>query len=721
MADYTQLDRPYDAVTNRTPGGTSPVLNEISSLFNTSAAASSATDPSAVGGASADASYTGTQGTATVGGSVETQQVNTGQSLADLWITTFIRSNNFKPGAIGFNIDGITGSAEFNDVLVRGTIFATIGSIGGWTINLTSITGGGVTLDSAGDIIVGTGNDIVELSAVDAAYRLWVGNTSAASAAFSVTKAGVLSAAGATITGAITATSGAIGGWTIGATTLTSTGVTLSSAGNASIAFGVVPPTDSSTGNGIYIDKTGLFGLYGSIRNFSLSAVDGSIVALLGTIGGFNLGSTYLSDAANSMGLSSAVTGGDDVRFWAGNTLANAAIAPFRVTESGVLVATSATITGAITATSGSIGGFSIGAASLTTGSGASTVGLDNTITGGDDVRIYAGSANPVGAPFRVTESGVLVATNATIMGAITATTGAIGGFDIGTDYIRDSLNSMGISSTVTVGDDVRFWAGSTFANRAVAPFNATESGAVAMSNVSITGGSITGAGMVSVVALNLANRGWTQTCTFSVAGPATVSWGSGSFVTADGGTTFAISAGSTGSMSTKTYVYLDANVSLTAYQTTTIPTTAVGASKVLIAIAQNGTGEATYFVLSGQGGQNIDASNIVANSITGNELSGSIVYAGSIQVDVSGNIRSGQTIYNDPSNPGWFLGNSGGASKLSIGNTTNYLTWDGTYLKIRGSFDVGSGGLINNASYLVANLPVAVTIVGFNNPSALG
>ena len=46
MADYTQIDRPYDAVSNRIPGGTSPVLNEINSLFNTSAAASSEVDTS---------------------------------------------------------------------------------------------------------------------------------------------------------------------------------------------------------------------------------------------------------------------------------------------------------------------------------------------------------------------------------------------------------------------------------------------------------------------------------------------------------------------------------------------------------------------------------------------------------------------------------------------------------------------------------------------------
>lgn len=81
-------------------------------------------------------------------------------------------------------------------------------------------------------------------------------------------------------------------------------------------------------------------------------------------------------------------------------------------------------------------------------------------------------------------------------------------------------------------------------------------------------------------------------------------------------------------------------------------------------------------------------------------------------------NVKGGQTDFF--SGIGYFLGLSAGDYKFSIGNTTtNYMTWDGSYLKIRGSFDVGIGGLINNSSYTVANLPVAPTVVGWNVPSA--
>ena len=78
------------------------------------------------------------------------------------------------------------------------------------------------------------------------------------------------------------------------------------------------------------------------------------------------------------------------------------------------------------------------------------------------------------------------------VNGTITATTGSIGGFDIGADYIRDAADSMGMASTVTGGDDVRFWAGDTFANRATADFRVTEAGVLVATSATITGGDLT-------------------------------------------------------------------------------------------------------------------------------------------------------------------------------------------------------------------------------------
>lgn len=92
--------------------------------------------------------------------------------------------------------------------------------ISGWTIGATTLTGGNAILDSAGTLVLGTSNDVAILSASNATYRLWIGNATAGSAAFSVTKAGVMSATNGIFSGTITSTSGTIGGFTIGSTNL---------------------------------------------------------------------------------------------------------------------------------------------------------------------------------------------------------------------------------------------------------------------------------------------------------------------------------------------------------------------------------------------------------------------------------------------------------------------------------------------------------------------
>lgn len=207
-----------------------------------------------------------------------------------------------------------------------------------------------------------------------------------------------------------------------------------------------------------FVNKAGQFSLGAKLfwePETSVLTVSGTIFANAGEIGGFVIGTDYLRDAANSFGLASTVTGADDVRFFAGAAFAARATAPFRVYESGAIVATS-----------GTIGGFNLGTDYLR--DVANTFGLASTVTGADDIRVWAGEtfANRATAPFRVTEGG-----------ALTATSGSIGGFNIGADYIRDVGNMFGLASTVTGGNDVRVWIGATFANRATAPLRFYEDG----------------------------------------------------------------------------------------------------------------------------------------------------------------------------------------------------------------------------------------------------
>ena len=139
--------------------------------------------------------------------------------------------------------------------------------------------------------------------------------------------------------------------------------------------------------------------------------------------------------------------------------------------------------------------------------------------------------------------------------------------------------------------------------------------------NVQIDGNQLI-PGTVPQTTLDVSNWGWTQTCIFTSASATQVNWGSGSFISA-GGITYSISAGNTGTMAAKTYIYLDLNVSATAYQVTTTSSDSVGIGKVLVAVAQNAASSATYNLN--------EASQIVGDNILANTINASKIVSGSI------------------------------------------------------------------------------------------
>lgn len=152
----------------------------------------------------------------------------------------------------------------------------------------------------------------------------------------------------------------------------------------------------------------------------------GRIVSGSGKIGNWNIGTDSLY-VPNKTGISSN-TG--KFAFWAGESNskngASDTNAVFRVGHNGVLIATNATITGNVTATSGAIGSFTLDSTYLQ--SSDKTVGLSATAS---DWAFWAGGANTNNAKFRVNHAGQLWATSATITGNITATSGRIGNCSI--------------------------------------------------------------------------------------------------------------------------------------------------------------------------------------------------------------------------------------------------------------------------------------------------
>src|SRR5210317_1432952 len=128
-------------------------------------------------------------------------------------------------------------------VVMQGTITAEAGgTIGGFTIGSDNLTATNFVLNPSGKrITLGTGNSIF---IVDGDEGIQLGNSTFASAPFSVTTAGVLKAE-----------SGTIGGWTLSSTTLTGGTITLDSSGI--IEAGGLTGISDTTNTGFYVDNSG--------------------------------------------------------------------------------------------------------------------------------------------------------------------------------------------------------------------------------------------------------------------------------------------------------------------------------------------------------------------------------------------------------------------------------------------------------------------------------
>lgn len=159
---------------------------------------------------------------------------------------------------------------------------------------------------------------------------------------------------------------------------------------------------------------------------------------------------------------------------------------------------------------------------------GALTNSGGSTIVSGGNLQSQNYSTN---SGFSMQPNGDAIFNNLTARGRLTVTAGGVvGGFDIGDDYLRDTGNAFGLASTVTVGDDVRFWAGDTFANRATAPFRITEAGVVTATSGTIGAWNITATVLRSGVSDAASNVLLNPTNSLLRLGPTT-----GNYITLDG------------------------------------------------------------------------------------------------------------------------------------------------------------------------------------------
>lgn len=139
----------------------------------------------------------------------------------------------------------------------------------------------------------------------------------------------------------------------------------------------------------------------------------------------------------------------------------------------GNLIAKNANLSGKITATKGSIAGWTIISDKMyTTGSGKYT-GIGKY---GSAYAFWAGATsndNGNSAVFKVSHTGKLTATDVDITGIITATSGKIGRYDITETYLMTNSGS----NASGIGGDQAFWAGAEDSNSA--PFRVGYDGSV--------------------------------------------------------------------------------------------------------------------------------------------------------------------------------------------------------------------------------------------------
>jgi hypothetical protein len=270
-------------------------------------------------------------------------------------------------------------------------------------------------------------------------------------------------------------------------------------------------------------------------------------------------------------------------------------------------------------------------------------------LTADNGIRMYSSATQRVW--FKPAGDGWLVASdkfswdtsgNITLAGAITAGSGAIGGWTIGANALTGgniTLNSA--TPAILLGAASAYGTGT-------GAFLGNDGGTYKLRVGNPSGNRLTwdgtdiavnGLKLQSIVAgTDAAVQGWQMTTVFSSTDADTVSWASGSLILTDG-TTYGIGAGNTGNMAARTYIYLATGTSTTAFQTTTTAANAVGAGKILVAVAEPGTVEARFQVFGGYGGLKIAGGDIEANSITASKLTvtaggANLLLNSSLQVD---------------------------------------------------------------------------------------
>lgn len=283
---------------------------------------------------------------------------------------SIVAAVNDKKSTVSINGDHIVlngattnGNGTFS-ISESGHMTATGGNIGGWTIGTYNITGqsGNYRFSINANPDQTSGDWIYA-----AVYTKDASGNTKTTWPFFVSKAGILNATGAIISGTITATNGSIGNWSISEKYLKG-----SFTDNASTVHEFHINTDPDSTNWLmaYVKQSGQDATYpfqvnkNGILTATGANITGTITATGGKIANWTISGNEISSEQNGyrLQLSSTASSGD----WLYVKNTNNNTYPFYVSKDGTLNATGAVISGKITATDGKIGGWHIKGTTLT-------------------------------------------------------------------------------------------------------------------------------------------------------------------------------------------------------------------------------------------------------------------------------------------------------------------------------------------------------------------
>jgi hypothetical protein len=277
-----------------------------------------------------------------------------------------LTGNGFALNATGLKVQNGTSFVTLD--AATGQITANAGSIGGWSLSDSLLSKNNSRISSTGFIELGgeATDNIIRLDANDTTYRMWIGKNSSATAPFKVTKEGVLYATGAVLTS-----------MEIGSTLSDGTSLTTVK-NNAATGATALQPNGTLTGN-----------VSGKINNVAVATVTAGAASGATAVQGGN-GVTLAANKTiesiiagtglvlKSGGAKPVIIDNSGLKMNNGteDTLlldASTGNAVFR----GTIYATAGEFAGKVTASSGSIGNWSISTAGWLT-NGNTTLGSAN-------------------------------------------------------------------------------------------------------------------------------------------------------------------------------------------------------------------------------------------------------------------------------------------------------------------------------------------------------